>query len=73
MAKKEYWLVSTKAKGLKFRIVDLNRETQKATLLGDTGVPFEHSITEDTLKNLGYEIKVVEASDAAVHSEPASA
>lgn len=51
-----WYLESTKAKGLRFKIVKLNRETMKADLQGDTGVPFERDISQATLDKYGYRI-----------------
>lgn len=52
----EWFLESTKAKGLRFKIVKLDRFTMKATLQGDTGVPFERDISNETLEKFGYKI-----------------
>jgi hypothetical protein len=74
--KKVFWLVSTKAKGLKFKVLQLDKESMQATLEGDTGVPFVTSITPDALTKLGYEVQVTmgEVADAApVHSQPETA
>jgi len=59
----EWYLESTKAKGLRFKIVKLDRATQKATLVGDTGVPFERSITQAELEKFGYTIVKKEVAD----------
>lgn len=56
-----WYLKSTKHNGLKFKIITLNKEEKKAKILGDTGVPFEISMTADNLKKYGYE--VVKAPD----------
>ena len=57
----QWFLESTKAKGLRFRILKLDRDTMTAQLLGDTGVPFEKVITPDVLDKYGYTItKVVQ-------------
>ena len=61
----KWFLVSTKAKGLKFEIVKLDRATMRATLKGDTGVPFERDLGGDTLAKYGYEIKKHEVPDDA--------
>ena len=67
---KKFYLQATKVPGLQFEIVELNKETMRAKLKGATGVPFEQSITPDNLKKFGYDIKVVEVSNATpVHSE----
>lgn len=74
--KNKFFLVSTKAKGLRFEIVKLDKENMKATLRGDTGVDFETSIKQDVLDNLGYAIEVVPCEvldDAPVHSESQAA
>lgn len=60
---KVWYLVSTKAKGLRFKIVKLNKETRSATLQGDTGVPFDHDISQATLDKLGYKVEVVEEAE----------
>ena len=57
----EWFLESTKAKGLRFKIVRLDRATMKATLQGDTGVPFERSIAPAELEKFGYTIVKREA------------
>ena len=51
-----WYLESTKAPGLRFKIVKLDKATMRATLQGDTGVPFERSIAEDELAKYGYQI-----------------
>lgn len=56
MAAAEWFLESTKAKGLRFKIVKLDRSTMKATLVGDTGVPFERDISNESLEKFGYKI-----------------
>lgn len=74
--RKVFWLESTKAKGLKFKVIQLDRENMRATLEGDTGVPFETSIAQDVLDKLGYVVKITteEVPDAApVHSESQTA
>lgn len=60
----EWFLESTKAKGLRFKIVKLDRATMKATLQGDTGVPFERSIAQPELEKYGYTIVKKEAEAA---------
>lgn len=52
----QWYLESTKAEGLRFKILKLNKETMRAELLGDTGVPFERSIAGDVLEKYGYKI-----------------
>lgn len=59
-----WYLESTKAKGLRFKIVKLDKATMRATLLGDTGVPFERDISNEVLAKYGY--KIVKVEDAAV-------
>lgn len=56
-----WFLISTKAPGLKFEIVKLDKQTMRATLKGATGVEFEKDITQDVLDKLGYTIQKVEA------------
>lgn len=51
-----WYLESTKAPGLRFKIVKLDRATMRATLQGDTGVPFERDISADILEKYGYKI-----------------
>lgn len=59
-----WYLVSTKAPGLKFRIVKLDKSTMRATLSGATGTEFERDISQETLDKLGYQIvKVDEAAE----------
>jgi hypothetical protein len=55
-----WYLVSTKAKGLKFKILKLNKETMRADLQGDTGVPFERDISQATLDKYGYVITKID-------------
>lgn len=57
----EWFLEHTTHKGLRFKIVKLDKATMKATLLGDTGVPFDRDISEDSLKKFGYAIVKREA------------
>lgn len=52
-----WYVVSTKAPGLKFRIVKLNKATMHATLRGETGVDFDKTITPDVLEKFGYRIE----------------
>jgi hypothetical protein len=63
-----WYLNSTKAPGLRFKIVKLDKATMKATLLGDTGVPFERNIGPETLAKYGYEIVKVD-EDGLVPAE----
>lgn len=56
-----WYLKSTKHTGLKFKIMHFDKEAKKAKIQGDTGVPFEISMTKDNLEKYGYEVvKVVE-------------
>lgn len=57
-----WYLKSTKHNGLKFKIMSLDRETKKAMLQGDTGVPFPVQLTTDNLKKYGYEVVKAEES-----------
>lgn len=52
----KFYLKSTKHNGLKFKIMEFDRETKKAMLQGDTGVPFPVQLTSDNLKKYGYEV-----------------
>lgn len=63
---KRFFLASTKAKGLRFEVMKLDKANMRATLQGDTGVPFETSIDEKTLTELGYRVEVVDDAAAAV-------
>jgi hypothetical protein len=58
----EWFLESKTAKGLRFKIVKLDRATMRATLQGDTGVPFERSIAQAELDKFGYTIVKREAT-----------
>ena len=51
-----WYLESTKAPGLRFKITKLDKATMRATLQGDTGVPFERLISEEELAKYGYKI-----------------
>lgn len=55
---KRFYLESTKAEGLSFRILKLDRNSMLAQLLGDTGVPFERVLTDDVLNKYGYRVVV---------------
>lgn len=58
-----FYLQSTKVPGLRFKIVKLNKETMRAELMGDTQVPFERDISQETLDKYGYTIvKEVDAT-----------
>lgn len=63
-----WYLISTKAKGLRFKILQLDKGTMKATLQGDTGIPFDRDISQATLEKYGYRVAKVEeeATDEAV-------
>ena len=69
MAKKEFYLQSTKAKGLQFKIVKLDKESMIATLKGDTGVEFTQSVKPDNLAKFGYEVLSREPTLAPVSAE----
>ncbi len=60
----KWFLESTKAPGLRFEIVKLDKSTMRATLKGDTGVPFDRDLGGDTLAKYGY--KIVKIDDAPV-------
>ena len=51
-----WYLESTKAPGLRFEIVEFDRATLRAKLLGVTGVPFERVLSDDVLAKFGYRI-----------------
>ena len=51
-----WFLESTKAPGLRFRIIKLDKATQRATLQGDTGVPFDRDISQVSLDKYGYRV-----------------
>jgi hypothetical protein len=57
-----WYVESTKAPGLRFRIVKLDKTSMHATLKGDTGVEFEKTLTQDVLDKFGY--KVIQIKDA---------
>ena len=63
-----WYLKSTKHNGLKFKIINLDKATRKATLQGDTGVPFPVDLTPDNLKKYGYEVVKIEDGN---HETPA--
>lgn len=58
-----WFLESTKAPGLRFKIVHLDKQTMRAKLLGDTGVPFERDISAETLEKYGYRITKAEVAE----------
>lgn len=60
-----WYLESKKAPGLRFKIVKLDRATMRATLQGDTGVPFERDISEESLEKFGYKIVKQEPETAS--------
>lgn len=51
-----WYLQSTKAPGLQFRIVQLDKATMRATLQGPAAAPFERDISQATLDKYGYRI-----------------
>lgn len=59
-----WYLESTMAKGLRFKILKLDKTTMRAELQGGTGVPFERDISAETLKKYGYQIVKVEEAEA---------
>ncbi len=59
-----WYLESTKAPGLRFKILKLDKTSMDATLQGDTGVPFIRNIGPETLQKYGY--TVVKVEDATV-------
>lgn len=59
----KFFLVSTKAPGLEFKILNLDKEKMRARLQGDTGVPFERSISQSDLDTYGYKIEKREVRD----------
>lgn len=63
----QWYLESTKAPGLRFRIMHLEKESRRAQLLGDTGVPFERVLTDDVLEKYGFQVVRV-AEEACVSS-----
>jgi hypothetical protein len=67
MAKRLY-LESTIAPGLRFRVLKLNKETKQATLLGDTGVPFDRILSDELMQKYGYKAVVEVVEDEACAS-----
>ena len=59
-----FFLESTKAKGLRFRVLSLDKSTMHAQLVGDTGVPFERTLTQDVLDKYGFKVVKVAAECA---------
>jgi hypothetical protein len=59
-----WYVVSTKAPGLKFRIVKLDKNSMQATLKGDTGVEFDKTLTQDVLDKFGYRIERIKEAAA---------
>lgn len=74
-----FYLESTTAPGLRFKVLHMDPQTSRAKLLGDTGVPFEREISQATLDKYGYKVvqldedKVEDASHGAVPAEPTEA
>lgn len=60
----QWYLESTTAPGLRFKILNFDRATKRAKLLGDTGVPFETALTDEVLEQYHYRIVRVEASES---------
>ena len=56
-----WYLESTKAVGLRFKVLKLDKQTKMAHLVGETGVPFERSIAQDALDKYGFRIVNVPA------------
>lgn len=52
----QWYLESTKAQGLRFRILEFDKATLRAKLVGVTGVPFERVLSDDVLEKFGYRI-----------------
>jgi hypothetical protein len=63
-----WYLESTKAAGLRFRILKLDKTTMHAQLLGETGVPFERVISQDVLDKYGF--RIMKASEPAAECAP---
>jgi hypothetical protein len=63
-----WYLQSTKAEGLRFKIVKLDTHTGRATLMGDTGVPFERVLTDELMEKFGYRPIMVNEPKACVSS-----
>ncbi len=55
-----WYLESTKAPGLRFKILKLDKATMSAELQGGTGVPFQRDIGQPTLDKYGYKIVKVD-------------
>lgn len=66
-AKAQWYLVSTKAPNLRFKIVELDKHTMRAKLQGDTGVPFERDISQETLDKFGYRIERLNPDQPTTH------
>jgi hypothetical protein len=64
----QWYVQSTQAAGLRFRIVKLERESFRAQLVGDTGAAFERIISPDSLDKYGY--IVVEEPDPPPTAAP---
>lgn len=59
------YLESTKAPGLRFRVMKVEKGTMRAQLLGDTGVAFERVLTDDVMNRYGYKLVRVEVQEGA--------
>lgn len=58
-----WYLESTKAPGLRFKVLKLDRQTMIATLVGATEVPFDRNIGQETLDKYGYKVVKVEENE----------
>jgi len=54
------YVESTKAPGLRFKIIKFNKDTRIGTLLGDTGVPFDRALTDEMLNKYGFKVVKVD-------------
>lgn len=70
----KWYLVSTTHPGIAFEIVKLDKATMRATLLGETGVPFEQEVSQDKLDKYHYQIvrRDADLMPAAPLEEPES-
>ena len=59
----QWYLVSKKAPGLRLKIVKMEVGTRRATLVGETGVPFERVITDETLEKFGWTVTRVDETE----------
>ena len=57
-----WYLESTKAAGLQFKILKLDKVAKRATLQGPAGTPFERDISQEALDKYGY--RVIQVADA---------